>query len=107
MTHHYVTACKRWQLPVLLASMRQHCQPFFLHVLAWDWERSVADEGSDWIDTGRTGFLARNPRWANMPGPPRQTIDQVATARWRFAADVMHDTGKPVTIIDGDQWFWS
>jgi hypothetical protein len=107
MTRHYVTACRRWQLPVLLFSMRLHCKPFMLHVLAWDWTVAPEDRGGDWCYRTRQEFLCENPRWRDMPGPPRQTIDQVATARWRFAADVMHDTGQPVTIIDGDQWFWS
>jgi hypothetical protein len=106
-TRRYVTACRRWQLPVLLESMRRHCGEFRLHVLCWDWDRGSFDPGLDWFATGKSTFLARNPRWANMPGPPRATIDQVATARWRFACDVMTETGESVTLIDGDQWFWS
>jgi hypothetical protein len=100
---HYVTACRRWQLPVLLESMRRHCGEFRLHALAWDFDpHDDPYLGPDVEVTPRGAFFRANPRWANMPGPPRATIDQVATARWRFAYDVMTETGEPVTLIDGD-----
>lgn len=105
---HYLTACRGYQLPVLLESMRRHCGDFRLQVLAWDFDPHDWEcLGPDVEVTPIGAFLRRNPRWTTMPGPPRQTIDQVATARWRFLADVMRDTGEPVTMIDGDQWFWA
>jgi len=147
MTRHYVTACHAHQLPVLLGSMRRHCRPFVLHVLAWDWDpdtacdcdpmnRTGGDHAPSCPDytpdctsyefigghqpgcparalaaivniTSRDEFLERHPRYRALPGPPRRTVDEVCTARWRFLADLVEFNGAPATLIDGDLWFWS
>lgn len=108
MTRHYVTACRGHQLPVLLASMRRHCGDFHLHVLAWDWA-PPPDPVPNVTFVSQGAFLARNPAFApeRLPPPPRTRINEVCTARWRFLADVLHDTGGPATLLDGDLWFWS
>lgn len=108
MIRHYATVCRDWQLPVLLASMRRHCGDFRLHALAWDW-RPIGSEGADCLVRTREGFLARHPDFepSRLPGPPRSPIDTVVTMRWRFFADVMEETGAPLTTLDGDLWFWS
>lgn len=107
---HYATAPRGAELPVLLASMRRHCRPFTLHVLAWDFDpfdRPCLDPDVD--VTPRESFLSRHPGYATarLPGPSRSPIDQVCTARWRFVADLVADLGEPVTLLDGDIWFWS
>jgi hypothetical protein len=109
---HYATACREHQLPVLVASMLRHCQPFVLHVLCWDfdlkpmWSRGLAprDSGTEIHRTGRAAFLAEHPDYRpdRLPGPPRRPVDEVVTMRWRFFADVMAATGQPLTCIDGD-----
>jgi hypothetical protein len=119
MTRHYATVCRDWQLPVLFGSMLRHCQPFVLHVLAWDWDMS-AFEGrrrtlarvhpeTRIVTTWRKDFLERHPELepAALPGPRRSPIDTVATVRWQFFADIMEGTGLPLTQLDGDTWFWS
>lgn len=108
MTRHYVTACRASELPVLLASMERHCRPFLLHVLAWDWPfPSFVPPNTHIVSRG--AFLARHPAFAPeaLPPPARTVINQVCTSRWRFLADVIAETGQPVTLIDGDLWFWS
>jgi len=108
LTRHYVTACKADQLQVLLASMERHCQPFLLHVLAWDWPWPSYHPAHTHI-VSRHAFLARNPSFApeRLPPPPRTRINEVCTARWRFLADLLADTGQPATLVDGDLWFMS
>jgi len=105
---HYATVCKREQLPVLLASMHQHCDDFALHVLAWDYE-TVGNWGSYIHITTRADFIARHPDFepSRLPGPPRSPVDTVATVRWQFFADVMAEIGQPLTTLDGDVWFFS
>lgn len=107
MTRHYVTACRANELPVLLASMERQCAPFLLHVLAWDWPFPSYVPAHARI-VSRSTFLARNPEFSphRLPPPARTVINQVCTARWRFLADVIADTGQPATLIDGDLWFF-
>jgi hypothetical protein len=110
MTRHYATACRGAELPVLLASMRRHCRPFVLHVLAWDFDPFAWPCLDPDVEvTPRLAFLRRHPDYAadRLPGPPRSTIDTACTARWRFVADLVHDLGEPVCMVDGDVWFWS
>ncbi len=111
---HYATACRAAEIPVLLASMRRHCRPFVLHLLAWDFPIGVGPDIRSQPEAvvsrvTREEFLAWNPEYApdRLPGPPRSPIDQVCTARWRFVADLVRELGEPVTMIDGDIWFWS
>ena len=108
MTRHYVTACRAHEFPVLLASMERHCQPFLLHVLAWDWPFPAYVPANARI-VSRGSFLSRHPEYApeRLPPPPRTRINEVCTARWRFLADVLQDFEAPATLIDGDLWFWS
>lgn len=100
----YLTACREYQLPVLLGSMRRHCQPFHLCVLAWDWEPRPDIDVS--VMT-RVQFLAQHPEYENLPGPPRRTINHIDTARWRVIADLIQEEMGPVVYVDGDQWFFS
>jgi len=100
----YLTACRDWQLPVLLESMRRHCRPFHLCVIAWDFEPAPAADVS--VMT-RATFLARHPGYEYLPGPPRATINVLDCVRWRAAADLLQAGEESVTYIDGDQWFFS
>jgi hypothetical protein len=71
MTRHYVTACLAEQLPVLLASMRRHCAPFRLHVLAWDFDpHDWPVLGPDVEITPRRGVPCGPPGMRARP-PPR------------------------------------
>lgn len=116
MTRHYGTACRSWQLPVLFNSMLRHCQPFVLHVLAWDWDMSAFEGRRRTLArvhpetrtrvTWRKDFLACHPELETLPGKPRSPVDTIATVRWQFFADVMEATGEPLTQLDGDLWFW-
>ncbi len=101
---NYLTACRDWQLPVLVSSMRRHCRPFKLWVLCWDFD--PGDPGHDVLPITREQFLAAHPEQRQLPGPPRQTINLIDTARWRLAADLIACNG-PLTYIDGDQWLFS
>jgi len=108
---HWATVCRAEQLPVLLASMRRHCAPFMLHVLAWDFDPH--DEpylGPDVEVTPRLAFLLAHPALApdRLPGPPRSPVDTVATIRWAFFLDVLETLrGELLTTLDGDLWLWS
>jgi hypothetical protein len=113
----YLTAPRAYQLPVLVGSMMKHCQPFTLHVLAWDFDGfevpSVKALGWNWHPetsirfTHRSDFLALHPEYENLPGPPRKTINHIDTARWRVIADLISEGFGPVTYLDGDQFFFS
>jgi len=111
---HYATCARARELPVLLASMRKHCRPFVLHVLAWDYDpvgmpfwlpHHDDDPGATVVRvnyTTRGAFLARHPDLepSRLPGPPRSAVDVVATVRWAFFGDVMESTGEPLVIDD-------
>jgi hypothetical protein len=105
----YLTACRQHEVPILARSMLDHCEPFTLNVVAWDW-----DPGPNWgTEKGqfkyitRKQFLARHPEYEHLPGPPRQTINMLDAARWRVTADLLADGAESVTYVDGDQWFFS
>jgi hypothetical protein len=106
---HYVTVCRREQLPILLISMRRHCTPFHLHVLAWDWEWYGPPTTASVSIVNRADFLRVHPEMdpVLLPGPKRTVLEQVCTVRWRFVVDTMVKHRSPVTLIDGDLWFWS
>lgn len=107
----YLTACREYQEPVLLRSMIQHCKPFVLHVLCWDWTPPIAGHGvnGEWEVRyiTRAQFLAQHPEYESLPGPPRRTINLIDTARWRVIADLVREGMGPVVYVDGDQWFFS
>lgn len=118
---HYATCARARELPVLLASMRKHCRPFVLHVLAWDYDpvgmpfwlpHHDDDPGATVVRvnyTTRGAFLARHPDLepSRLPGPPRSAVDVVATVRWAFFGDVMESTGEPLVMQDGDIHYFS
>lgn len=112
MTRHYATACHSRQVPILARSMLDHCAPFVLHVLVWDWEpgppwSAYGAQRCDVVYATRGELLARHPECASLPGAPRTSNETVCAVRWKFLLDVMEDTRQPVTLIDGDMWFWS
>jgi len=100
----YFTACREHQLPVLLGSMRRFCKPFHLFVLAWDFEQP---SGEDFTVIPRADLFARHPDYLTLPGPPRETINQIDTCRWRAMADLLRGGRGPLLHVDGDQWFFS
>jgi hypothetical protein len=108
MTRHYATAPREREFATLVASMDRHCWPYTLHVLCWDWWPAKRPPPHITC-VSREAFLRARPEYApeRLPGPPRRPVDQVCTARWRFALGVLDLTGEPVTLIDGDQWFFS
>jgi hypothetical protein len=105
VTRHYATACKAYQIASIVESMERHCGDFKIHILAWDWD-PCRGRHPNTVMTGRNAFLARHPECASLPGPPRTTNETVCAVRWEFILDVMEDTGQPVTLIDGDQFFF-
>lgn len=105
---HYAVACHPWQLPVLLDSMRRHCRPFQLHVLAWDFDPPhPVHYWPEVAFTTRAAFASRHPGATALPGPARNGNETVCSLRWTFLCDVMEQTGRPVTLVDGDSWFFS
>ncbi len=110
LAHHYVTACRPWQLEPLYQSMKRHCRPFVLHVLAWDWDShagALASDADAVIEyTPRWAFERERPDLLPLPGDPRSPTDEVCSIRWAFVVDVMRRTSRPVTMVDGDIWFW-
>jgi hypothetical protein len=108
MTRHYATAPREREFGPLVASMDRHCSPYTLHVLCWDWW--PAKRPPPHITCiSREAFLRARPEYApdRLPGPPRSTIDTVATCRWRWALDVLEHFGEPVTTLDGDIHFFA
>ena len=112
---HWVTYADRNYLPrlkALHASMKRHCGPFELHVLAWD---SLTWYEYARLTTGRYGampsgdFLRRHPELEidKLPGPPRSRVEHFWTCGPRWIADVMEETGEPVTYVDADIMFFS
>jgi hypothetical protein len=113
MTRHYSTTCHAAMLPqlrVLVASMRRHCRPFRLHVLAEgeevaQWCRDQDDIGMCRTETLLT--LRPSLRAENLPGYPRTAAMLAWTRRWRFLVDLLETYGEPVTGLDCDLMFWS
>lgn len=109
----YLTTVDSGYLPrlkVLVGSMRVHCKPFRLAVLAWgrdaiEWCARQPD-----VDvTPLALFYLHHPEYlpSNLPGPPRERIDEVlCTARWKYAEDAVEQLGS-VTMLDADLMFWS
>jgi hypothetical protein len=110
---HWATVCYGSQWPVLWRSMNQYCGRYTLHVLCWDfdppvWWDETKDDSDDSIRfVTRDEFLERHPCVLPLPGPPRNANETACTVRWRFACDVMEDTGQPLVLLDGDCWFMS
>lgn len=112
---HYATSCKAWQVDVLLKSLRRHCQPFTLHVLAWDWIPEAKAWGIPGVaqveTTTRAELCAKHPHLRELPGPPRTPIEEACSVRWRWFADtvakVWESDGGSLMCVDGDCWFWS
>lgn len=112
MTRHYVTTAHAPLLPglrVLHASLRRHCAPFVLHVLAegravFDWCLGQSDVTVTLVDA----LLWSHPNLAadRLPGRRRRGSELAWTWRWRHAVDVMRIRG-PVTGLDVDQCFFS
>lgn len=112
MTRHYVTTAAAAHLPqlrVLHASMRRHCAPFRLHVLAEGdevvrWARAHADVSCDTV----AELLWRHPELApeRLPGPPRNGNELACCWRWWYLADVLGERGAPVLAVDADVMFW-
>jgi len=112
---HYFTSCDARYLPrlqVLHESMRRHCEPFTLHVLALGelaaaWCASRHDVKAIPVDH----LLDRFPELAidRMPGPPRYRVDeQLCTWRWWAALELLTTYGRDsLTCIDADAMFWS
>lgn len=111
---HYATYADRNYLPrlkALHASMVKHCGPFVLHVLAWDddvW--NWADRAAEFRETVHVEeFLKSHSDLAldKLPGPPRTRVEHMWTVGPQFIADVMKETGEPVTYVDADVMFFS
>jgi hypothetical protein len=113
MTRHYATTAHGpylRQLRVLVTSMRRHCEPFRLHVLAegrevFEWCREQPDIEVTLLDA----FLWKHEDWRadRIPGPPRNGNELACARRWRFVADLLASAGEAVTLVDSDLMFWS
>lgn len=109
---HWVTYCDKAYLPrlrALHASMKRHCGPFVLHVLAYDaevafWAESVGCEVRLIND-----FIAehRELEPSALPGPPRSRVEHMWTCGPEFLVECMERTGEPVTYVDADVMFFS
>ena len=105
---HYACAPRRWQIAPLVRSMAEHCTPFVLHVLAWDWDPDPnwGSPGADVRYVSRADLLERHPELRDLPGHPRSPTDEVCSVRWTHYLDVLDQHGD-VTGIDADLWFLS
>jgi len=105
---HYATAAPAWQACVLYESMKRHCRPFALHVLATDYEpiADITAEDRQLIFTRGSDLVARYPHLARLPGRPRNPNEYNCSVRWRWFADLASAHGQ-IMAIDGDMWFWS
>ncbi len=110
---HYVTYTDRNYLPrlkVLHASMMKHCQPFRLHVLAYDAEVGEwADSAPNVVTGSYADLIVRNPKWyePGIPGPPRTRVEHLWTIGSCHVADVLERIGEPVTYLDADLAFFA
>ncbi len=110
---HFATYCDSAYLPrlkALHASLVRHAGPFRLHVLAWD------DGVFDWC---RPQENVQMRHWKvlmedrpelqiqNLPGPRRSKVEHYWTCGPQWIADVMEQTGEPVTYVDADVMFHS
>lgn len=111
---HYATYCDRNYLPrlkALYASMKRHCGPFRLHVLAWDaevlaWAKDALGPANvTIIDDFLDAHIEL--RAENLPGPPRSCVEQMWTCGPRWVLDVMCMEGEPVTYVDADLFSFS
>lgn len=111
---HYVTYADSnylTRLKALHVSMERHCWPFRLHVLAWDqgvadWCRGAGVDVKpieDFLHLVEHGELAVD----KLPGPRRTRVEHMLTCGPRWIADVMLQTGQPVTYVDADLYAMS
>lgn len=110
---HYVTTAAAPHLPqlrVLHASMRRHCKPFKLHVLAEGEEVAAWAREQDDVEYTKVSLFTRmRDKLAPdcLPGPLRPRRELAWTWRWWFARDVVDCYGVPVTVLDVDLMFFS
>jgi hypothetical protein len=95
------------RLKALYASMKRHCGPFRLHVLAWDdeaflWANDSVDGVASCLHSDH--FLADYPEMnrSALPGKPRSRAEHMWTVGPAWVAHVMRETGQPVMYIDAD-----
>jgi hypothetical protein len=97
----YADSAYLGRLKAMHASMKRHCGPFELHVLAWD-------EGvAAWCETEGLPCRISAGDSSAWPGPPRSKVETMWTVGPQWIADVMKRTGQPVTYVDADVMFHS
>ncbi len=90
--------------------MMEHCQPFVLHVLAYDGDVGEwADSAPNVVTGNYADFIVRNPKWyePGLPGPPRSKVEHLWTMGSCWVADVLERIGEPVTYLDADLCMYS
>ncbi len=117
MTRHFATYADSnylGRLKALYASMQRHCGDFVLHVLAWDggverWatEQEMLTGNVRAVFIDNLIFTYPNLALEALPGPTRTRVEHMWTVGPAFIADVMRDTGQPVTYVDADVMFHS
>ncbi len=117
MTRHFATYADSnylGRLKALYASMQRHCGDFVLHVLAWDggverWatEQEMLTGNARAVFIDNLIFTYPNLALEALPGPTRTRVEHMWTVGPAFIADVMRDTGQPVTYVDADVMFHS
>ncbi len=117
MTRHFCTysdSAYLSRLKALYASMQRHCGDFELHVLAWDQVVETWALRQDMITRNVPcelvdDFLEIHPQLEleKLPGPPRSRVEHMWTVGPQWIADVMKETGQPVTYVDADVMFMS
>lgn len=97
----YADSAYLGRLKALHASMKRHCGPFELHVLAWD------GEVAKWCESAGVPFALTTNFQTDFPGAPRSRVEKMWTVGPAWIADVMKRTGQPVTYVDADVMFHS
>lgn len=95
----YADSAYLGRLKALHASMKRHCGPFELHVLAWD------SGVIDWCAS--VGLPWSQAYHRVLSGPERTVVERMWTEGPQWIADVMERTGQPATYVDADIMFHS
>lgn len=111
----WVTYCDANYWPrarAMIRSLCKHGSPVQIALLWWGDgvpEYVASELATNYHVQDITGFLEAHPelRADKLPGPPRTRVEHMWTVGPQFCADVMRETGGPVTYCDADVFFHS
>lgn len=111
----WVTYCDANYWPrarAMIRSLRKHGSPVQVALLWWGDgvpEYVASELATNYHVQDITGFLEAHPelRADKLPGPPRTRVEHMWTVGPQFCADLMRETGGPVTYVDADVFFHS